>query len=442
MNVHILADSPSGVSSYASMARNLALGLKERGHNITITGFQTYFRPENYRGITVLPLLNPTEPDDPQVEQFRKNLKKTNAEVLICIHEAYSQWSLFAKQFTPSYIWVPVEGKGITQLMKETFQTVGAVSQSYFGQKELAAEGIDSMVIYPGWDPMTFTQDTDPYCKWSTDLHRRTGCDQGEAMFRGCYECGGVNDDSMCKYFEEETIIIKHCRKESTRSISSIPEIRDELGAGYVMGCVANNIGKRKNIEALIKAFSMMENRKDALLHIHTAINTRGEPVSFLAEQAGVEDRVVVSYGEYQFSISDRAMNHIYNNFDIYSSASRAEGFGIAQLESMSCGVPQVAPAFGTFPELIGENERGILASVDKIIPAPNGTSWCEVNPESLADKMDALFISPQLRIKMGKDAAEWAKQFTWDKIVKQWDTFLSETEERAKIRSVIKCPT
>lgn len=439
MNVHILADSPNGVSSYASMARNLAMGLKARGHSITITGFQTYFRPENYKGIPVLPLLNPTEPDDPQVEQFRKNLKKTEAEILICIHEAYSQWSLFAKQFSPSYIWVPVEGKGITSIMKETFQTVGAVSQSYFGQKELASEGIDSTVIYPGWDPETFTQDTKPHCKWSTDLHRQTG-DLHVLADRGCDRCEGFNEHGMCKYFEEETIIIKHCRKEYTRSVSSIPDLRDAAGAQYVIGCVANNIGKRKNIEALIKAFSMMENRKEALLHIHTAISTRGEPVSFLAEQAGVGDRVVVSYGEYPFSISDRAMNQIYNNFDIYSSASRAEGFGIAQLESMAVCVPQVAPAFGTFPELLGENERGLLASVDKIIPAPNGTSWCEVNTDNLADKMDALFISPWLRIKMGKEAAEWAKQFTWDKVVKQWDTLLSETGERAGTRSVIKC--
>lgn len=437
MNVHILADSPGGVSSYASMARNLAKGLKGRGHNVTITGFQTYFSPENYRGITVLPLQNPTEPDEPQLEQFRKNLKKTRAEVLICIHEAYSQWAIFAKQFSPGYIWVPVEGKGITPLMKENFQTVGAVSQSYSGQKELAAEGIDSPVIYPGWDPMTFTQDPKTYCKYSTDLHRRTGCDPGEAAIRGCYECDGTNE--ACRHFEEETIIIKYDRKESTRNISSIPDLRDELGAGYVIGCVANNIGKRKNIEALIKAFSMMENRKEALLHIHTAISTRGEPVSFLAEQAGVEDSVVVSYGEYQFSISDSAMNHIYNNFDIYSSASRAEGFGIAQLESMACKVPQAAPAFGTFPELLGENERGLMASVDSIIPAPNGTFWCEVNPESLADKMDALFISPGLRQKLGDAGAQWAKQFTWDKIVKQWDTLLSETGERGRVE---KCTT
>lgn len=437
MNVHILADSPGGVSSYASMARNLALGLKERGHNITITGFQTYFRPENYRGITVLPLLNPTEPDDPQLEQFRKNLKKSKAEVLICIHEAYSQWTLFAKQFSPSYIWVPVEGQGITALMKETFQTVGAVSQSYFGQKELASGGIDSTVIYPGWDPGTFIQDTKPYCKWSTDLHRQTG-DPEELANRWCYACPCVYEKCLFRDYEEETIIIKHCRKESTRNISSLPDLRDELGAGYVIGCVANNIGKRKNIEALIKAFSMMENWKEALLHIHTAISTRGEPVSFLAEQAGVEDRVVVSYGEYQFSISDRAMNHIYNNFDIYSSASRAEGFGIAQLESMACEVPQVAPAFGTFPELIGDNERGLLASVDKIITAPNGTSWCEVNPESLADKMDALFISPWLRNKSGEAAAEWAKQYTWNKVVEQWDGLLGRLKEKEKTVAVI----
>ena len=433
MNIHILADSPNGVSSYANMARNLAVGLKTRGHNITITGFQTFFRPENYRGITVLPLLNPAEPDEPHLEQFRKNLDKSKAEVLICIHEGYSQWSLFAKQFPTSYIWVPVEGKGITPMMKENFDTVGAVSQSFFGQKELSSEGIDSTVIYPGWDPEIFTQNPEPHCKWSTDLHRQTG-DFHALADRGCDRCEGLNEHGMCKHFEEETIIIKHCRKESTRSISSIPDIRDELGAGYVIGCVANNIGKRKNIEALIKAFSQMEYKKDALLHIHTAISTRGEPVSFLAEQAGVQDRVVVTYGEYPMSISDRAMNRIYNNFDIYSSASRAEGFGIAQLESMAVGIPQVAPAFGAFPELLGENERGLLVQVDKAVPAPNGTLWCEINTESLADKMDALFISPWLRSRMGKAAAEWAKEYTWNKVVGQWDMLLGNIGNKEKI--------
>ncbi len=434
MNVHILSDSPRGTSAYASITRNLAHGLAGRGHNVTVTGFQTYFAPENHERIKVFPLLNPLEPNNPQLDQFIKNLKKSKADALICIFQADSHFNIYSQMFNPAYFWVPVEGRGLPANMSSDLKApnIQVVSQSHAGKTELASEGIECPVIYPGWDPQVFTRNPAPYCKWSTELHRQTQ-DPVVLCTRGCRECKGTKEG--CNNFEEEQVMINYMGKEFSGSVSSLKKLRENLRADFIVGCVATNMGLRKRLERLIEGFSLFNKEaRGSLLHIHTSLTSHGLPLLDIAKKYNVMDRVVLSYGEYPFGISDRGMNQIYNCFDIHATASGAEGFGMTHLESESCGIPQVAPHFGTFPELLGENERGLLASVAATQMTENGSLRCLVDVQSLADKMSALYIDPNLRRKLGDAAAEWAKQFTWDKAVQQWDTLLMEGDEKLRI--------
>ena len=434
MNVHILSDSPRGTSAYAGITRNLALGLIERGHDVSVTGFQTFFAPETFSGIKVFPLLDPTEPDNPQIDQFKKTLKKCKADTLICVYQADSHFNIYSQLHYPTYFWVPVEGKGLPRIMGRDLKApnVHVVSQTFAGQKELSAEEIDSKVIYPGWDPKVFTRNPHPHCKWSTGLHKQTQY-PGLLSAWGCWDCKGTGEG--CRHFEEEQIIINHRGEEFSGIISDVNKLRDNLGAGFVVGCVATNMGLRKRLERLIEAFALYnKSNRDSLLHIHTSLSSRGLPLLDIINKHGILDSVILSYGEYPFSISDRAINQLYNYFDINATASGAEGFGMTHLESMAVGIPQVAPNFGTFPELLGENERGLLASVAATQLTENGTIRCLVDVDSLADKMEALCMDANLRNKLGAAGVEWAKQFTWDQEVKQWDRVLVEGEEVLKI--------
>lgn len=434
MNVHILSDSPKGTSAYASMTRNLAHGLIERGHDVSVTGFQTFFAPENFAGIKVFPLLNPTEPDNPQLDQFKKNLKKTKADALICIYQADSHFNIYSQIHYPTYFWVPVEGKGLPKIMSRDLQApnMHVVSQTHAGKKELSEEGINSKVIYPGWDPQVFTRNPYPHCKWSTGLHRQTQ-DPALLSSRGCWDCKGTKEG--CRHFEEEQIMISYRGEEFSGNISDVSKMRENLGAEFVVGCVATNMGLRKRLERLIEAFALVNKAsRDSLLHIHTSLSSRGLPLPDIAKKYNILDRVVFSYGEYPFGVSDHAINQLYNYFDINATASGAEGFGVTHLESIAVGIPQVAPDFGTFPELLGENERGLLASVAATQRNENGTIWSLVDVKSLADKMEALCVNTPLRKKLGAAGAEWAKQFTWDKVVQQWDAVLRENEEKTMI--------
>lgn len=433
MNVHILSDTPRGTSAYANITRNFALGLVERGHNVAITGFLTGY--ENFQGIDVLPLATPFS--HPQV-QFAKNLKSSRAEVLICIHEAHSDTNVYSQMFRPAFFWVPVEGIGIPQHMSRDLKSptlAGVVSMSHAGKKELANEGIECSVIYPGYNPEIFHKNSSPRCKWSMDIYRQM---QNPELLceRGCFKCDGFKGIiEGCKHFEHERVMINIGGKEFSGSPGRLDSIKDNLGAEFVIGCVAQNIGLRKRIERLIEAFSVMEN-KDCLLHLHTLpASPRGFNLIEIARKFNVLDKIVFSYSDNAvYGISEHGMNQLYNYFDIHSTASGFEGFGLPVLESAAVGKAQVAPSCGSFPELLGENERGLLASVAATAMDADGITRSLVDIESLADKMDALCMDPSLRRKLGEAGEEWAKQFTWDKVVRQWDTLLVESEERARI--------
>ncbi len=54
-------------------------------------------------------------------------------------------------------------------------------------------------------------------------------------------------------------------------------------------------------------------------------------------------------------------IGYVVSEFDVYVSCSLAEGLGIANIEAMSLGVPVVATAVGGVPELITDDESGLL---------------------------------------------------------------------------------
>lgn len=220
--------------------------------------------------------------------------------------------------------------------------------------------------------------------------------------------------------------------REFSGSLSALDKIRDNLGAEFVIGCVAQNVGTRKRLERLIEAFSKMENRKESFLHLHTLpVSQRGFNLFEIARKFNVLDRIIFSYGETAvYGISDHGMNLLYNYFDIHATASGYEGFGMPVLESEALGLPQVAPASGTFPELLGENERGLLASIATSCMDADGITRSLVDTGSLAEKMDILYSDADLRKKLGAAGEEWAKQYAWSPIVDQWNYLLLQLEE------------
>jgi glycosyltransferase involved in cell wall biosynthesis len=83
--------------------------------------------------------------------------------------------------------------------------------------------------------------------------------------------------------------------------------------------------------------------------------------------------------------------------FDIFVSCSRSEAFSNAILEAMACGCGVIGSRVGGTPELLGEDERGLLFQPG--------------NVDDLAAKLTTLIENESVRRKFGPLAADFARR-------------------------------
>lgn len=101
----------------------------------------------------------------------------------------------------------------------------------------------------------------------------------------------------------------------------------------------------------------------------------------------------------------------VLKSADIFAFPSAYEGFGLALAEAMSTGLPAVGfKSCSGVNELIVDGENGLL---------------CDDGVEALAEALDKLMSSKDLRVKMGKAAKESMKQFAPETIWNKWEALL-----------------
>lgn len=92
----------------------------------------------------------------------------------------------------------------------------------------------------------------------------------------------------------------------------------------------------------------------------------------------------------------------LFESASIFCMPTLREPFGLVFIEAMSYGLPLVAWNMGALPELIGNEETGILAK--------------PLNAEDLAGKLSLLLDNPSLCLAMGKQGIDKTREFyNWD---------------------------
>jgi glycosyltransferase involved in cell wall biosynthesis len=257
------------------------------------------------------------------------------------------------------------------------------VAQCQYGQSEmkLALGGMDIPYIFHGYDPDIFRPldlkkiDDIRYCYYKTE-DGKVDSDPVSLHTKGCYDCQlNSKEQAKCPYYKEENVsilrLINGKWAEESIPITGLSNITKNK---WVFGFVGQNIGIRKRIERLLKAYSIFikdsRQLKDrTVLHLHTKpIAIDGINLIKVIQDLGIQDNIIFSYGTHRSSgWTEQAINILYNTFDTNISASSSEGFGLPTLESMVCGIPNIGPDCSSFTELIGEDpktRRGLLASI------------------------------------------------------------------------------
>jgi glycosyltransferase involved in cell wall biosynthesis len=98
---------------------------------------------------------------------------------------------------------------------------------------------------------------------------------------------------------------------------------------------------------------------------------------------------------------------NLFSRCSVLVAPSVTEGFGICVLEAMAHGRPVIVSEGAGAADVVDDDVNGF------VVPRRN--------PDAIADRIMQLKNSPDLALEMGLQAREKAMQYTWDKIIPQY---------------------
>ncbi|MCZ2126207.1 MAG: glycosyltransferase [Anaerolineales bacterium] len=124
--------------------------------------------------------------------------------------------------------------------------------------------------------------------------------------------------------------------------------------------------------------------------------------------------------------LGKRAQNtlpYYYSAAEILVMPSLYESFGMVALEAMACGTPVIASEVGGLGYLVQDGVTGFT------IP--------DSAPETLCQKLSLLLGNSELRDEMGRKAAEYAKDYAWEKVAASVIDVYREVSPAAAIANI-----
>jgi D-inositol-3-phosphate glycosyltransferase len=169
-----------------------------------------------------------------------------------------------------------------------------------------------------------------------------------------------------------------------------------------------------KGVETVIRAMATLKLANITSQHpVHLAI-IGGDP-NASPEQMNVEmlrlqklshdlcmDRMIVFLGKR----GQNTLPYYYSAAEVLVMPSHYESFGLVALEAMACGTPVVASQVGGLAFLVQDGVTGF--------------SVPDQDPEALAEKLMEILGDSSKREQMGRNAAEYARKYSWPIIAAQ----------------------
>ena len=163
-----------------------------------------------------------------------------------------------------------------------------------------------------------------------------------------------------------------------------------------------------KGLDTLLDAIAILVRERPAL---ELRVAGRGKDAARVretAERLGIA-RNVVLLGP----ASEEEKRALLAGANVLLMPSRFEGFGMVAAEAMAAGVPIVAAASGSLPEVIAPPDGGFL------VPAEDAAA--------LAARAAALLDDPAERARVSASARVSAERFRWDRIAREHLAFLND---------------
>ena len=130
---------------------------------------------------------------------------------------------------------------------------------------------------------------------------------------------------------------------------------------------------------------------------------------------------------------SPEVMAQLYNIADVHVLSSLCESFSLPTAEALACGTPCIAPNYAALPELIDVGEprpRGLLVDIESRWMLPTVEELHIPSSADMAEKIHLMLSDGKFRKKCSKRGTGFAKRFSWNKIVPQWEKLIDSVYE------------
>ena len=192
------------------------------------------------------------------------------------------------------------------------------------------------------------------------------------------------------------------------RATGSQPVVkRNGLGlseAGLVIGCVAR-LEPAKDIATLLRAFALVLSTHPNARLVVVGDGSEGVRLRTLSHSLGLSGMVT-------FLGARDDVPELLKYFDVFVLPSLSEGLSLTLIEAMASGKPVVATDVGGNPEVVSDNETGLLC--------PPG------RPDAMADRLGQVLDRADLRLRMGQRGAARAESlFSLGKMAEQYERII-----------------
>ncbi len=178
--------------------------------------------------------------------------------------------------------------------------------------------------------------------------------------------------------------------------------VNDQIEAKRLMNptllLVGGNV-QRKGIQTIFKSLKQLIQEYPNISLLVIGKNQNIPKLKFIATKLGIEQHV-----EFTGWVNPTDIHKYYQDASIFVMPSLMEGFGLVFLEAMSNGLPVIGGHSGGIPELIEDNENGVLVS-------PRNTN-------SLTAKISMLLKDQKFRNKIIQNGYNTVGEFSISKMV------------------------
>jgi len=184
--------------------------------------------------------------------------------------------------------------------------------------------------------------------------------------------------------------------------VSHSPDVAERkrpMDSPYVL--FVGSLEPHKNVRRLVEAFALFRASGDKVARDCRLVVAGGSGRDYgqvVAEisRHGLEDTVhITGY------VTEERLEQLYRHASIFAFPSLNEGFGLPPLEAMARGVPVVAAAAGSLPEVLGD-----------------AALYCDpIDAEDIAGALSKIASDKLLRGRLSEAGSRRAEQFTWEKM-------------------------